>query len=104
MPQYDSCSIESPVLSRVFSFRAGRPDSVLELGHIIFFDSSGREVGRVVHKGFSPAPIRAIVAAAEKAGDYGVMQFGILGEKRVSLFGFLEAVDYAQKTCGVSVR
>jgi len=101
MPQFGSCSITSPGVHTLFSARNGHPESVPELGEMIFFDGNGQKVDRVVHEEYSPAPITAIMAAARKAGEYGIAQ---LEYDKVSLFGFLEAVKYAEKTCKVSVR
>lgn len=101
MPQFGSCEISAPGVHTVFSSSHGQPEAVLELGKIIFYDPNGQEVSRVVHKEYAPAPITAIIAAARKAGEYGTVE---LPYEKASLFGFLEAVEYAEKTCKVSVR
>lgn len=105
LPEFGSCEIRAPDVRSVFESRDGEPESVLKLGEMIFFDANGREVARVVHEEFKPPPIQAIIAAAKKAGDYGILQFqGGFQDGKVSLFGLLEAVEYAEKTCKVALK
>jgi hypothetical protein len=106
MPKHASCTIQyQGSLLTIFNSRQGRPDSVLPLGEIIFLDSEGREAGQAQHTSFSPGPMTEILAAAKKVGEYGRMISKGRSEVRgASLFGLMEAVSYAEKTCNVSLQ
>lgn len=105
---HPSCEIRSPRGTPVFTSADGHPQVTVS-GEMIFFDVNGQEAGRVIPKGDSPdslsgiAPVAQIIAAAKKAGDYGFIEIRRWSEKS-SLFGLLEAINFAEKTCKLSQR
>lgn len=103
MPKFKSCAISMGSTPRVFEAKGGKPDNVLPLHTITFRDANGTVVGSVEHKSFGPTPFAEFLAAAEKAGEYGSVT-AKFGSKSGSLFGFVEAVQWAEKTCGISIR
>jgi hypothetical protein len=101
-PQDGECSIWAPGGHTIAQYSHGRRGRVVGLGEMIFFDSNGQEVSRLAHSAFTPPPTKEILAAARRAGEYGWVQFEYEWEK-VSLFGLKEAVEFAERTCGVKV-
>jgi hypothetical protein len=96
------CTVSAPGGTTIYMSLDGKRNNILPLGEMIFFNENGQEVGRVLHKE-GQCPIAKMLEAAQKASDYGFVEFKETG-KRASLFGLLEAIEYAEKTCAVSIR
>lgn len=97
MSQFGSCEIRGPGSSSIFSARNRRPDAVLTMGKVEFRDANGELIATVDHPSFSPSPFVEFYAGAVKAGPYGTVK---TMSGRSSLYGFLEAVAFAEQTCG----
>jgi len=103
MPEFESCAISVNAVPTVFSSKGGHPDKVLPLGTIEFRNADGDTVASIKHEGYEITPIDDILASAEKAGEYGTVLMSRRPQPH-SLFGFREAVDYAEHTCGIQIR
>jgi hypothetical protein len=101
MPQFKSCSIKAGGTDTLVETRNGSGEKVLRLGTMRFKDAEGNSVANVVLEGYAVSPFEEILAAADKAGEYGTVTFKF---KTFSLFGFQEAVDYAERTCEIHLR
>ena len=98
MPEFRSCEISASV-PRVVTYRDGKPDKVLPF-RARFTDASGNEVGTLRHKEFGVAPFDEFYAMAERAGRMGSVE---MESRHLSLYGFTEAVEFAEKTCGLTL-
>jgi hypothetical protein len=78
------------------------PASKTPLGAVTFYRPGGGMVATLKHDTFSPGPVADFMRAAEDAGEYRWVD--MKNAKPSSLYGLSEALRFAEKTCGVTLR
>lgn len=95
-PRQNWCAVRGPFGKSIATYMDGKVQSDKDLGVVRYFTSHGKFVASTEHRPGIPAPTVAIMNAAARVGEDGMIE---VGHHLYSFFGLREALQFAAKTC-----